>query len=388
MCGILGTLPALNEVPFTNILDKLYHRGPDGYGTWSDPEASITLGHRRLAILDLSDNGKQPMEFERYVITYNGEIFNFVEIREELETKGYSFQSDSDTEVILAAFHAYGEKCLDKFNGMWAMAIWDKETRKLFLARDRFGIKPLFYAFIKDRFVFASEMKAIYPFLSELKPSKDFNWCYQHLFEYEQTDKCLVEGIKRFPAGHYGYLDMDNYKIHLQKYWETLDHLVEVPKSYEEQVEQFRELFFDACKIRMRADVPIGTSLSGGLDSSSVISAVANIGGGERVSKDWQHAFVATFPGTKLDESSFARQVVEHIDVNAHYLAIDPIAGLTKLEDYLYMQEELYLTSPIPMMDHYAGLREHGVVVSMDGHGADEMFSGYSREHFFLGHTG
>ena len=385
MCGILGTLPALDENDFLSILDTLRHRGPDGYGVWTDDNHEVTLGHRRLSILDLSKNGKQPMAYGRYMITFNGEIFNFVELKEELIKKGHQFYNDTDTEVILACYQAYGEKCVEKFNGMWAFAIWDKESKKLFIARDRFGIKPLFYAFIGGRFVFASEMKAIFPFLPELKPSADFDWCHQNLFEYEQTDKCLIEGIKRFPAGNYAFLNLQDKKLRLTKYWETLDHLVEVPRTYEEQVERFRELFFDSCKIRMRSDVSLGTSLSGGLDSSSVISAMANINDGIRVSRDWQHAFVATFPGTKLDETHYAKMVAEHLGVKATYHAIDPVKGLSKLEDYLYMQEDLYLTSPIPMMDHYARLRENGIVVSMDGHGADEMFSGYSRSHFFLG---
>ncbi len=149
MCGILGAMPAQNPVLFKQALSLIAHRGPDGFGIWNEEE-KISLGHRRLSILDLSEAGKQPMNFmERYAITFNGEIFNFLELKHELLQKGYYFVSDSDTEVILAAFHEWKEKCLHKFNGMWAFAIWDKNEQTLFLSRDRFGIKPLYYSFNK-----------------------------------------------------------------------------------------------------------------------------------------------------------------------------------------------------------------------------------------------
>ena len=208
----------------------------------------------------------------RYTLIFNGEIYNFIEIRAELIKKGHVFKSCSDAEVVLYAYVEWGVKCVNKFNGMWALAIWDSLKAELFLSRDRFGKKPLFYAVVDEKFIFASEMKAIYPFLQSVKPSQDFNWMKNNIFLYESTDKCLVDGIKRFPFGHNGiYKDG---KLKVNRYWNTLDHLVEVPNDYEEQIEQFRSLFLDACKIRMRSDVAIGTALSGGLDSSATISAM------------------------------------------------------------------------------------------------------------------
>ncbi len=381
MCGILGTLPKTENRQFEHALTTLQHRGPDGFGIWHDREGAVSLGHRRLSILDTSDLGKQPMHFERYVITFNGEIYNFLEIRNELIALKYRFQSESDTEVILAAYQEWGAACLSKFNGMWSLAIWDKTEKRLFLARDRFGKKPLFYAFEGDTFIFASEMKAIMPFLKEKKPSKDFHWCRHNIYVYEATDKCLIEGIKRFPAGHYAYLDLKNKKLIFTKYWNLLDNLIEAPPQYKDQVEQFRELFIDACRIRMRADVPIGTSLSGGLDSSAVACTMAEVGrrgGLQREQSDWQHAFVAVFPGTEIDETYYAQKVVEHIGIKATYVDIDAQKGIDKLEEYLYLFEELYPTTPIPMIETYKKVRENGVVVTLDGHGADELLSGYS----------
>jgi asparagine synthase (glutamine-hydrolysing) len=383
MCGILGAIHCPEPRVFERGLNAIAHRGPDGFGVWQSDDNLITLGHRRLAILDLSEKGKQPMHFRNYAITFNGEIYNFLEIRKELKAKGYQFTTESDTEIVLAAFTEWKEACLHKFNGMWAIAIWDKEKKELFLSRDRFGKKPLFYSFIGAQFIFASEMKAIFPFLPSVKPSVDFEWCKNNVFAYEATDKCLIEGIKRFPAGHFAYLSQGQKVLAPKRFWNTMDHLTDVPTSYDSQVEKFRELFMDACRLRMRSDVPIGTALSGGLDSSATICAMAHIASTNpemRITKDWQHAFVATFPGTFLDESMYAQKVVDRIGIQAAFLPIEPAKGIDKLFRYQYLFEELYITSPIPMMDLYGSVRKNGVVVTIDGHGADELFCGYGKD--------
>jgi asparagine synthase (glutamine-hydrolysing) len=379
MCGIIGTIPSTERNFFENALNTLYHRGPDGYGI-ETINNDITLGHRRLSIVDLTSNGSQPMlsESGRYCIVFNGEIYNFLEIRKKLEKKGHEFKSNSDTEVLLYSFIEWGEECVLEFNGMWAFAIWDSEKKQLFLSRDRFGKKPLFYSFVNGKFIFASEMKAIYPFLPEVKASNDFHWMKNNTFLYEGTDKCLVDGIKRFPFGHNGIYKDGNLSV--KRYWNTLDHLEIIPETYEAQVERFRELFFNACKIRMRSDVTIGTALSGGLDSSATISTMAHLSKGQidYGKKDWQHAFVASFPGTPLDESKYAKMVTDHIDINSNFIDINPLEYWNNLDDHFYMFEELYITSPIPMLMTYGAVKEHGTTVTLDGHGADELFSGYS----------
>ena len=385
MCGIIGAIPGQEENEFLHALNTMIHRGPDGFGVWHDEDNWISLGHRRLSILDLSENGKQPMFYDRFVITFNGEIFNFMEIKAELESKGYRFRSDSDTEVIVAAYMEWGVDCLPKFNGMWAFGIWDTHKKELFLSRDRFGIKPLYYALVGEQLIFSSEMKGIFPFLSHLSLSKDFEFCKNNMFDYEVSDKCLIEGIRRFPAGHYAVIDAKRPQNWTAiKWWNTLDTIYEVPGDFNYHVERFRELFLDSIKLRMRSDVRVGTALSGGVDSSSVICSMANINRGNdtRVSNDWQNAFVATFPNTMLDESKYAQQVVDHLGVNAVFKEIDPAKGLDKLEEYLWLFEELYITSPIPMIEIYKTIKENGVTVSLDGHGADELLAGYGGNMF------
>ena len=380
MCGIFGYKGYIPEQLAQYCTDTLSHRGPDGAGLWHTQE--ITLGHRRLSILDLSENARQPMSYAdgRYYITFNGEIYNFLEIRSELKANDYPFHSQSDTEVLLAAFVVWGEACLDKLNGMWAFAIWDCQEKVLFLSRDRLGKKPLFYTALPNGdFAFASEMKALFPLLKEVRPNKELVMDTKRIFRYENTEECLIEGIKRFPAGHYGWVKHGS--LNLKRWWCTLDHLVQVPSGYEDQVEQFRELFLDACRLRMRSDVPIGTALSGGLDSSATISVLAylsNHSQSERMMESWQHAFVAAFPGTPLDETKYATMVTDHIGIDATIINIDPLKAIDDLDNYFYLFEDLYITSPIPFMLTYQAVKSHGISVTLDGHGADELFGGYN----------
>ena len=377
MCGILGTVPSTEFNIFEHALNNLVHRGPDSSGI-EIIDNEVTLGHRRLSIVDI-DQGHQPMfdNKKRYSITFNGEIYNFIEVKKELKNLGCTFKTNSDTEVLLNAYIKWGEKGVLKFNGMWSFAIWDNHKKELFLSRDRFGKKPMFYAKINGKFIFSSEMKAIYPFLNKVDISKEFYWMRDNIFLYESTDKCLVNGIKRFPKGSNGIYK--NGKLEIYRYWNTLDHLHDTPNDYGEQVEQFRELFLDACKIRMRSDVPIGTTLSGGLDSSATIAAMAHLSKGQidYGKKDWQHAFVASFPGTILDESKYAKIVTDHLNINATYVNIDPLKCWNNLKEHFYKFEELYITSPVPMLMTYEAVKLGGVSVTIDGHGADELFVGY-----------
>lgn len=378
MCGVFGYIGYVPKALAQQCLDTLVHRGPDGEGLWH--QAHVTLGHRRLSILDLSSQGQQPMSYGegRYWITFNGEIYNFLEIRQDLIIQGYRFRSETDTEVILAAFLAWGEACQDKFNGMWALAIWDNQERRLFLSRDRFGLKPLFYAQLPEGFAFASEMKALIPLLKDACPNEALIRKPYRLFQYEATAECLIEGIQRFPSGHFGWVQSGS--LQLKRWWCTLDQITDVSPRYEEQVEQLNALFLDACRLRMRSDVPIGTALSGGLDSSAVISAIAHTARsnpGIRLSQDWQHAFVACFPGTPIDERPFATKVADHLHIPATYLDINPSDALDHLDEYFYRFEEIYLTSPIPFMLTYGAMKEKAIKVSVDGHGADELFGGY-----------
>ena len=380
MCGIYGVVnKKVDRELAMKCLNTMIHRGPDGYGLWQ--EDGVTLGHRRLSILDLSNAGSQPMSYanERYWMTFNGEIYNFIEIRDELKKKGYTFRSASDSEVIMAAFCEWGESCVERFNGMWTFAIWDKQTKQLFISRDRFGVKPLFYAELPDGgFAFASEMKVILPLLPKVEANKPMFDRYFADNHYESQPECLIRGIKRFPAGHNAWVK--DGKITLKRYWNTLDHLISVPDSYEEQVEQFRELFLDACKIRMRSDVTLGTGLSGGLDSSAVICAMSYISKNmtdERANNDWQHAYVACFPGTAQDETKYAKQVTDYLGISHTFMNIDSAVSEREFLRQLYCFEELWGNPQVPMMELYKKEREMGTTVSLDGHAADELFAGY-----------
>lgn len=391
MCGIAGILNVqqqINPVELDRFTDSLTHRGLDGRGTFID--GNLGLGHRRLAILDLSEAGKNPMPYggengKRYWITYNGEVYNFLELRYELEQLGHRFKSETDTEVVVAAYAQWGEDCLLRFNGMWAFAIWDAVEKKLFLARDRFGVKPLYYLATGNRLAFASELKAFLELdnFSVALNEEIIPQILQTNQAYEgTTDQTIMKNVLRLHGGHCLTLKHDgNYT--LKKWWETLSHIPQIPSSYTEQVEQFRDLFLDAVKIRLRSDVAVGTCLSGGIDSSAVASGMAwnhrqGKNGLERCAEDWQQAFVATFPGTQLDERAYADDVIYHVGAKPHYWVFDNDEALSHIIDSVWAMEDVYLGIAVPAWCLYREMRRKNVVVSLDGHGGDELLGGYT----------
>ncbi len=379
MCGVLGYSGNFEKEKLSAGLERIAHRGPDGHGIFFHNKTA--LGHRRLSIIDVSENAKQPLEvLDRYVITFNGEIYNYLELKQELAKEGFVFKSNSDTEVLLYAYVKWGRAFVNKLNGMWAFAIYDKKDGSLFLSRDRLGKKPLFYSLSKAGIVFSSEMKGIYPFLKQVA----INYttaaiALNNSFGYESTEHCLIEGILRFPAGTNAiYTDSD---LKFETFWHPEKIKTNVPENYNEQKELFRELFLDACKIRMRSDVAIGTALSGGLDSSAVICAMSHLSKDTstqaHTQKDWQHAFVASFPGTALDETKYAKMVTDHLNIEAHFLNIDPLKDLDAVFYKTYLFEELFYAPVTPFVQLYENVKYNGVTVSIDGHGADELFGGY-----------
>lgn len=361
MCGIFGYVGYIEKSLAIKCRDTISHRGPDGYGLVQLD--NVTLAHRRLSIIDLSERASQPMSYanSRYWITYNGEIYNFKELRRELISYGFEFKSASDTEVILAAFQKWGEDCQKKFNGMWSFAIWDALTKRLFLSRDRFGKKPLFYKlFPSGDFAFCSEMKGLFPLMDRVRPNPEVVSDTSGYMHYESTEECAIEGIMRFPAASCGWL-VDG-KLSVKQWWSTLENLISVPKKYEDQVELFEELFFDACKLRMRSDVPIGTALSGGLDSSVTFSCMAELGRGgvTTYNHSWQHAFIASFPGSPLDEAEYGLEVARKYSVAPVVIEVNPLRDLDVFYDYIYLQEDPYITSPIPFMQLYGAVKKMG----------------------------
>ncbi len=371
MCGILGTIPSVEPRRFQSALDRLAHRGPDGERTWAHPQQHITLGHRRLSIIDLKPEAAQPMTLGPFTIVFNGEIYNYIELRQELESLGHRFRTESDAEVLLVAYRQWKEKCLGKFRGMWAFAIWNEDDQTLFLARDRFGEKPLFFSQREGQFAFGSEIKALMALGCGWQPNDKFAKMARQYDRYESSDDTLIAGIKRFPAGHYGIYKDGQLKV--QRHWDTLEHLVSVPDSFTAQAEQFRTLFQHSVSLALRADVKVGAAISGGLDSSAVLGAAAALHGKDRLSA----AFTAVAVGSRVDESGFARQLAHNKQVPLHQVVLDAETALANLPDDLYQFEEIYRTPPSPMMELYRHYRQRQTYVSVDGHGPDEMFSGY-----------
>ena len=395
MCGIAGIWnfdgAPVAAATIDRFNDSLSHRGPDGRGVWFSDDSSVALGHRRLAILDLSEDGKQPMSYAdgRYWITYNGEIYNFIEIRAELEAKGYLFQSTSDTEVILAAYIEFGEEMLFRFNGMWAFAIYDCRERVLFIARDRFGIKPFHYRLTKGQFAFASELKA-FKCLDGYEAGIDNDCAAVFLrngFAIEGSIRTMLAGVNRLQGGYCGVLR--NGILTTKRWWNTLDHLIEPPESFERQAEEFRELFYDAVKIRMRSDVPVGSCLSGGFDSSAIVCAMAEIGKNShelRQAENWQQTFVATFPGAFNDERAEAEEVIKFANVKGNFFPIADKDALDEIDRVLHDFDDVYIGMPTAPWLIYRELRRAKVVVSIDGHGADELMGAYMQADSLLFH--
>ncbi|MBR0757055.1 asparagine synthase (glutamine-hydrolyzing) [Bradyrhizobium jicamae] len=389
MCGIAGIVNlrgnAVEPAEISRLTSLIAHRGPFGEGTWFSADRSLAFGHRRLAIIDPGEGGRQPMVSAdgRHVIVYNGEVYNFLELRRELEAKGAVFRSQSDTEVILAAWQAWGEDMLPRFNGMWALAIFDTDSGELFLARDRFGIKPLLYALTSERFVFASEQRALAR-SGLIDAAVDTDVARRLLldaFGVEGSARTLFAQIRRLQGGH--CLWLRGGKIEIRRWWRTVDHLPEVPGSEADRVARFRELFQDAVGLRMRSDVPIGTCLSGGFDSSAVICAMADhekAGMGPRDSTAWRHAFVATFPGAANDERPMAEQAAAWAEVAPTFLEIGRADALTDIDQILDDNDDVYIGLPSAPWLIYRELRRHDVTVSLDGHGADELMGAYLQD--------
>jgi asparagine synthase (glutamine-hydrolysing) len=389
MCGIAGILnirgKPVDPAEISRLTNLLAHRGPFGEGTWFSANRNLAFGHRRLAIIDPGEGGFQPMVSGdgRHVIVFNGEIYNFLELRRELEAQGAIFRSQSDTEVILAAWRAWREGMLSRFNGMWALAIFDTETEDLFLARDRFGIKPLLYSWSPERFVFASEQRALVR-SGLIGNTLDVDVARRLLidaFGVEGSERTLCREVRRLQAGHCMWLRQG--RLEIRRWWRTVDHLPEVPATEGERVERFRELFQDAVALRMRSDVPIGTCLSGGFDSSAVICTMAaheKAGMGPRDNASWRHAFVATFPGAINDERPMAEEAAAWADVAPSFLEIGRNDALVDIDRILDDNDDVYIGLPSAAWLIYQELRRQNVTVSLDGHGADELMGAYLQE--------
>jgi len=350
---------------------------------------ALRLGHRRLAILDPSEDGKQPMSYgpmgngkARYWIVHNGEVFNFIEVRAELEARGHRFVSDTDTEVIVAAYAEWGVDCLPRFNGMWAFAIWDDQEKTLFLSRDRFGVKPLFFRRDTDSFVFASELKS---FASLGQPATidtgQLTHVIAHTFFQESQSRSLLKGVERLRPGHWALVSGRDFEQ--LRWWNTLEHTESVPESYEAQTERFLELLTDACRLRMRSDETVVSCLSGGMDSSAVVSVIARELQGwsgqqdSRVSSDRQTAVTMSFPGAPNDEAAFAKTVADNANAVWKPVYLPERYDAKDMLEAVWASETLYMNAPLAILSNYREVAGLGYRVTVEGHGSDEMLGGY-----------
>lgn len=382
MCGIAGLIN-LNHDPVSPVLlkrmsDAIAHRGPDGEGQWI--EENVGFGHRRLAIIDLSPAGHQPMISvdHRYVLSYNGEIYNYKELRAELEAEGFWFRSNTDSEVVLCALAMWGVDALLKFNGMFALALWDRKDKTLLLARDRFGIKPLYYATQGKRFAFGSEQKAItsHPsFLQITNKSALFEYfTFQNIF----TDKTLIDDIHILPAGYYGILDcrMPSKTLKIQKYWDYCFREPEQKADKQEYLEELDRLFRQAVNRQMIGDVELGAYLSGGMDSGSITAIAAhqipNL-------KSFTVGFdLSSASGLELafDERTKA-EAMSALFKSEHYEMVLKAGDMERcLPKLAWHLEEPRVGQSYP--NYYAAqLASKFVKVVLSGSGGDELFGGY-----------
>jgi len=376
MCGISGIVnfnnKSVEKAVVAQMMKKMKHRGPDDEGIFL--EDNIGLGFVRLSILDLSISGHQPMESDdgKYVMIFNGEVYNYIELRDELKAKGYTFKSNSDSEVVLKSYQEWGETCLDKFNGMWALTIYNTQTKELFGARDRFGIKPFYYYKDNDSFVFASEIKSIKVAIDNISINEQAVFDYLSFNRTDYGERTFYNEICKIPHGHSFKLSADG-DFKLRKWYDLESNCNK--KSID--AKEYEKLFTSSVKLRMRSDVPVGVCLSGGLDSSSVVSIVS-----KKLNTPDIKSFSAVYKKGQIgDETEFINELSPLLN---HMKYIKPTSEtfFNELHDFVEAMDE-----PIPSTSPYAQykvmqLANKHAVVTLDGQGADEQLAGY---HYFYG---
>jgi asparagine synthase (glutamine-hydrolysing) len=385
MCGIAGIISKNYSLVSTQnikcMTDAIVHRGPDGEGQFVSTNGNVGLGHRRLSIIDLSTHANQPMHYlhNKYTIVFNGEIYNYIELKETLVKQGYTFTTQSDTEVLMALYDRDKENCLQLLDGMFSFVIYDTETNQIFFARDRFGEKPFFYSLQKDTFYFGSEIKSIWAagVPKQVNQSMLFNYIsYGLLFNTNDATQTFFDGITNLPHSHFGVLDVATMQLQIKQYYK-LETTINTNITFDKAKEQFRELFYTSLTRRQRSDVPIGSSLSGGLDSSLIVCAIDKANKNNSIQ---QNTFSAVFPGFEKDESNFIKIVTDSTNVKPYYVVPNDDDMLNAIEKLCYHQEEPYGSASIFAQYTVMQLaKENNVTVLLDGQGADEMLAGYHR---------
>lgn len=378
MCGIFGVISIKSNLSrslpeLESSLNRLFSRGPDDGALWFSSGGNVVLGHRRLSIIDLSTSSRQPMTSDcgRYTIVFNGEIYNFQELRSELLRHGVAFRTQGDTEVLLKAYEIWGEDCLPRLNGMFSFAIYDQGTTNtaptLFFARDRAGEKPFYYSHTSDSFQFASELKAI-------DHSGNINLqALNHYLSlgYVPGDMCLFEGVHKLPPAYCGHLNLNTGALDIHRYWALPTNQPQSNVDGADLAAEAGALIEDSVRLRLIADVPVGVLLSGGLDSSLVVAGAA------RVSSSPVETFTIALPGSSLDEAHHAQKVASFFGTRHHVLplakpSLDLLDGLAP-----FIDEPIADSSILPAWLVFGLARKH-VTVALGGDGGDELFGGYS----------
>ncbi|MCR4806849.1 MAG: asparagine synthase (glutamine-hydrolyzing), partial [Lachnospiraceae bacterium] len=380
MCGIAGYYSKDKKIEidrFEKCVDMIAYRGPDDRGTYYD--GNLGLGHRRLSIIDTSRAGHQPFFYrDRYVIVYNGEIYNYRELKEELQGEGYSFETATDTEVLMAAYDRYKEDCVLKFNGMWAFAIYDRVDKTLFLSRDRFGVKPLYYYHKNGEFIFASEEKQIIE-MSGMRPRANRKRLMEYLIRgiHDHTEETMFLDILQVQGGYSLTYDLTGDVLTKKRYYD-LSLKGEDKQDFTVSRDKFRQAFEASVRFRLRADVPVGYCLSGGLDSSAIVCMADSI-----IKKDKlpvkQESISSCFEDKRYDEREYVDEVLKKTDVEGHKIFPSGESLFKDLDDLLWhMDEPFGSTSMYAQWNVFKAAGEHGLTVMLDGQGADEQLAGYT----------
>ena len=381
MCGIAGIIGDFTEHQLDDMLARQHHRGPDATGKYKDDDFAA-FGHNRLAIIDLSTKANQPFvdNSNRYVIVFNGEVYNYIELKKELQNR-YTFKTESDTEVLLAAYIVYGKSCLEKLNGMFAFAIWDNQEKKLFAARDRFGVKPFCYSIKDQTFYFSSEIKALHAAGISKIPSEKVWASYFAFGSYGMPNETFWEGIAQMPGGH--FLEYEDHNLIIKKWYCFEDEVAKQPKNltYNQAKKKYVGLLKDSIQLRFRSDVPVGFNISGGLDSSVLLALVNDYKfHSEPIDKSPFTLNAYTFYTNNLDydELPWVEKMITktHNSLSKVLLQADEVPDFAK--KMAFQQDEPY--GGIPTLAYakiFEQARKDKVLVLLDGQGMDEQWAGY-----------
>jgi asparagine synthase (glutamine-hydrolysing) len=402
MCGITGFFSYKNKIDTKKYYKahlKIAHRGPDDEGfiyknqsntieylsgddtidelkprgfIYNKEPSSLILGHRRLSIIDLSSHGHQPFSFEYLHLVYNGEIYNYIELRDELKELGYSFETESDTEVFLKAYHCWGVEAFNRFNGMWASAIYDEQSNKILLSRDRFGIKPLYYSLVDNNLIFGSEIKFVASFMEKLYPNEQMVYEYLRFNHLDHTNQTLFRDILQLEPNHYIIFSKDEIKI--EKYWE-------LEEEHGLSKERIEERLNSAISLRMRSDVEVGSLLSGGIDSSTILGIINQ----QKYATKFQ-TFSAVFKEREFSEKSYIDEFnADNIELKKHFIYPKAEDLVNIIDELIYTQEEPFRSLAVfSQYEIYRNIKNRtDVTVLLNGQGADEIFTGYT-EYYYL----